>query len=124
MNHLSGSRKSFKEMKIKEIVDYYYNPKSEIIQVSFRLKEDGEDEIREHEFELDFVEKSGFFILENYDYESSDLPIIYEEDTDELIIDEEASDEKEYEVDTDELKDFMEEFYTSNPKKIPPSFLF
>ena len=104
-------------MKIKEIVDYYYNPKSEIIQVSFRLKEDGEDEI-------DFVEKSGFFILENYDYESSDLPIIYEEDTDELIIDEEASDEKEYEVDTDELKDFMEEFYTSNPKKIPPSFLF
>ena len=124
MNHLSGSRKSFKEMKIKEIVDYYYNPKSEIIQVSFRLNEDGEDKIREHEFELDFVEKSGFFILENYDYESNDLPIIYEEDTDELIIDEEASDEKEYEVDTSELKDFMEEFYKSNPKKIPPSFLF
>jgi translation elongation factor EF-Tu-like GTPase len=124
MNHLSGSRKSFKEMKIKEIVDYYYNPKSEIIQVSFRLNEDGEDEIREHEFELDFVEKSGFFILENYDYESNDLPIIYEEDTDELIIDEEASDEKEYEVDVTELKDFMEEFYKLNPKKIPPSFLF
>ena len=111
-------------MKIKEIVDYYYNPKSEIIQVSFRLKEDGEDEIREHEFELDFVEKSGFFILENYDYESSDFPIIYEEDTDELIIDEEASDEKEYEVDKSELKDFMDEYYKLNPKKIPPSFLF
>ncbi|CAB4130208.1 hypothetical protein UFOVP117_309 [uncultured Caudovirales phage] len=124
MNHLSGSRKSFKEMKIKEIVDYYYNPKSEIIQVSFRLNEDGEDEIREHEFELDFVEKSGFFILENYDYESNDLPIIYEEDTDELIIDEEALEEKEYEVDTTELKDFMEEFYNLNPKKLPSSFLF
>jgi translation elongation factor EF-Tu-like GTPase len=101
-------------MKIKEIVDYYYNPKSEIIQVS----------LREHEFELDFVEKSGFFILENYDYESSDFPIIYEEDTDELIIDEEASDEKEYEVDKSELKDFMDEYYKLNPKKIPPSFLF
>jgi len=124
MNHLSGSRKSFKKMKIKEIVDYYYNPKSEIIQVSFRLKEDGEDEIREHEFELDFVEKSGFFILENYDYESNDLPIIYEEDTDELIIDEEALEEKEYEVDKIELKDFMDEYYKLNPKKIPPSFLF
>jgi hypothetical protein len=124
MNHLSGSRKSFKEMKIKEIVDYYYNPKSEIIQVSFRLKEDGEDEIREHEFELDFVEKSGFFILENYDYESNDLPIIYEEDTDELIIDEEALEEKEYEVDKIELKDFMDEYYKLNPKKLPPSFLF
>ena len=111
-------------MKIKEIVDYYYNPKSEIIQVSFRLNEDGEDEIREHEFELDFVEKSGFFILENYDYESNDFPIIYEEDTDELIIDEEASDEKEYEVDKSELKDFMDEYYKLNPKKIPPSFLF
>ena len=111
-------------MKIKEIVDYYYNPKSEIIQVSFRLNEDGEDEIREHEFELDCVEKSGFFILENYDYESSDFPIIYEEDTDELIIDEEASDEKEYEVDKSELKDFMDEYYKLNPKKIPPSFLF
>jgi len=124
MNHLSGLRKFFKVMKIKEIVDYYYNPKSEIIQVSFRLKEDGEDEIREHEFELDFVEKSGFFILENYDYESNDLPIIYEEDTDELIIDEEALEEKEYEVDKIELKDFMDEYYKLNPKKIPPSFLF
>ena len=124
MNHLSGLRKFFKVMKIKEIVDYYYNPKSEIIQVSFRLKEDGEDEIREHEFELDFVEKSGFFILENYDYESNDLPIIYEEDTDELIIDEEALEEKEYEVDKSELKDFMDEYYKLNPKKIPPSFLF
>jgi len=124
MNHLSGLRKFFKEMKIKEIVDYYYNPKSEIIQVSFRLKEDGEDEIREHEFELDFVEKSGFFILENYNYESSDLPIIYEEDTDELIIDEEALDEREYEVDKIELKDFMDEYYKLNPNKIPPSFLF
>jgi translation elongation factor EF-Tu-like GTPase len=124
MNHLSGLRKFFKVMKIKEIVDYYYNPKSEIIQVSFRLKEDGEDEIREHEFELDFVEKSGFFILENYDYESNDLPIIYEEDTDELIIDEEALDEREYEVDKTELKDFMDEYYKLNSKKIPPSFLF
>jgi translation elongation factor EF-Tu-like GTPase len=124
MNHLSGLRKFFKVMKIKEIVDYYYNPKSEIIQVSFRLKEDGEDEIREHEFELDFVEKSGFFILENYDYESNDLPIIYEEDTDELILDEEALEEKEYEVDKIELKDFMDEYYKLNPKKIPPSFLF
>jgi len=124
MNHLSGLRKFFKVMKIKEIVDYYYNPKSEIIQVSFRLKEDGEDEIREHEFELDFVEKSGFFILENYDYESNDLPIIYEEDADELIIDEEALDEREYEVDKTELKDFMDEYYKLNPKKIPPSFLF
>jgi len=124
MNHLSGLRKFFKVMKIKEIVDYYYNPKSEIIQVSFRLKEDGEDEIREHEFELDFVEKSGFFILENYDYESNDLPIIYKEDTDELIIDEEALDEREYEVDKTELKDFMDEYYKLNPKKIPPSFLF
>jgi len=124
MNHLSGLRKFFKEMKIKEIVNYYYNPKSEIIQVSFRLKDDGEDEIREHEFELDFVEKSGFFILENYDYESSDFPIIYEEDTDELIIDEEALDEREYEVDKIELKDFMDEYYKLNPNKIPPSFLF
>ena len=124
MNHLSGLRKFFKEMKIKEIVDYYYNPKSEIIQVSFRLKEDGEDEIREHEFELDFVEKSGFFILENYNYESSDFPIIYEEDTDELIIDEVALDEREYEVDKIELKDFMDEYYKLNPKKLPPSFLF
>ena len=124
MNHLSGLRKFFKEMKIKEIVDYYYNPKSEIIQVSFRLNEDGEDKRREHEFELDFVEKSGFFILENYNYESSDFPIIYEEDTDELIIDEEALDEREYEVDKIELKDFMDEYYKLNPKKLPPSFLF
>ena len=39
-----------------EIVDFYYNPKSETIQVSFRLDDDSEDLIREDEFEMDLIE--------------------------------------------------------------------
>ena len=45
-----------------EIVDFYYNPKSETIQVSFRLDDDSEDLIREDEFEMDLIENHGYYI--------------------------------------------------------------
>jgi translation elongation factor EF-Tu-like GTPase len=109
---------------ISEIVGYYYNQKSNTLQVTFRLKEDSEDYVREDEFEIDYIENSGYYLLEDYDYESSDYPIIYEEDTDELIIDEEVHDEKDYKVDTVELKSFLQEYYETNPKKLPNSNLF
>lgn len=109
---------------ISEIVEYYYNQKSETLQVTFRLKEDSEDYVRQDEFEIDYIENSGYYVLEDYDYESSDYPIMYEEDTDELIIDEEANNEKEYKVDKSELKSFLQEYYESNPKKLPDSNLF
>ena len=34
-------------MLIKEIVEYYYNSKIDTVKVSFRLKEDSEEYIRE-----------------------------------------------------------------------------
>ena len=39
---------------ISEIVGYYYNQKSNTLQVTFRLKEDSEDYVREDEFEIDY----------------------------------------------------------------------
>ena len=109
---------------ISEIVEYYYNQKSETLQVTFRIKEDSEDYVRQDEFEIDYIENSGYYILEDYDYESTDYPIMYEEDTDELIIDEEVNNEKDYKIDTSELKSFLQEYYNSNPKKLPDSTLF
>ena len=39
-------------MKVKEIIDYYYSPVTETIEVSFRMKGDPETQMREAEFDL------------------------------------------------------------------------
>lgn len=107
-----------------EIVDFYYNPKSETIQVSFRLDDDSEDLIREDEFEMDLIENHGYYVLENYDYDSKELPLVYEEDSDELFLEDEIIDEKEYEIDDSQLLEFLTEYYDLNPKKLPKPSIF
>lgn len=109
---------------ITEIVEYYYNQKSQTLQVSFRTKDDTDEYIREDEFEIDYIENSGFSILENYNYESSDIPLTYEEDTDDLFLDDDFIEESEYNIDENELKLFLVDYYTENPKKLPDSNLF
>ena len=105
-----------------EIIDFYYNPKSESIQVSFRLDDDSEEFIRESEFELDLIENHGYYVLE--DFSDNDFPLIYEEDSDELILDDDISEENEYNIDETQLLEFINEYYTLNPKKIPPTSIF
>ena len=109
---------------ITGIVEYYYNQKSQTLQVSFRTQEDSDEYIREDEFEIDYIENSGFTIIENYNYESSDIPLSYEEDTDDLFLDDDFIEESEYNIDENELKSFLVEYYTENPKKMPKQNLF
>lgn len=109
-------------MLIKEIVDYYYNSKLDTVKVSFRIKGDSEEHIRETEFDLSVAEDYGFLLLENSSFESEDFNYMYEEDTDEYIFDEEIpTDEM---IDETELKLFLNEFYSNTENKLPDTQIF
>lgn len=109
-------------MLIKEIVDYYYNSKIDTVKVSFRLKEDSEEYIRETEFELSIAEDYGFLLLENKSFESEDFNYQYEEDTDEYIFDEEIPTDEI--IDEIELKLFLNEYYLDSGNDLPEPQLF
>ena len=109
-------------MIIKEIVDYYYNSKIDTVKVSFRIKGDSEEYIRETEFDLSVAENYGFLLLENSSFESEDFNYKYEEDTDEYIFEEEMPSEDI--IDEIELKLFLNEFYSSDSNELPRLQLF
>ena len=109
-------------MLIKEIVEYYYNSKIDTFKVSFRLKEDSEEYIRETEFELSIAEDYGFLLLENKSFESEDFNYQYEEDTDEYIFDEEIPTDEI--IDEVELKLFLNEYYSDSSNNLPNPQLF
>lgn len=109
-------------MLIKEIVDYYYNSKIDTVKVSFRLKEDSEEYIRETEFELSIAEDYGFLLLENKSFESEDFNYQYEEDTDEYIFEEEIPTDEI--IDEIELKLFLNEYYLDSGNDLPEPQLF
>jgi len=112
-------------MKVTELVDYYYNPKSEMISVKFRIDSDSDEEVRQYEFEVDEIDESGFVVIEDdYNYESSDLPFSYEEDTDEIVFDEDEESKTETIIDENELSNFLVYYFENYPKKLPGAEFF
>jgi hypothetical protein len=109
-------------MIIKEIVEYYYNSKTETVKVSFRVKGDSDEYIRESEFELSVAEDYGFLLLESNSFESEDFKYLYEEDTDEYIFEDELPDEDI--IDEMELKLFLNEFYSTGSNQLPKTQIF
>ncbi len=112
-------------MKVTELVDYYYNPKSEMISVKFRIDSDSDEEVRQYEFEIDEIDESGFVVIEDdYNYESSDLPFSYEEDIDEIVFDEDEESKTETVIDENELSNFLVYYFENYPKKLPGAEFF
>jgi hypothetical protein len=110
-------------MEIKEFVDHYYNPKTKTISVTFRIDGDDDEHVRIDEFDVKLIEKTGYYIIDNFDIETDDFPIpfddeLYDSSEDDLeeIID--------YEINEDELSSFMSEYYIQNPKKLPVLIIF
>ena len=112
----------FENQIIKEIVDYYYNSKSDTVKVSFRVKGDSDEYIRESEFELSVAEDYGFLLLESPNSDFEDITFQYEEETDEYIFEEEMDDEEI--IDEIELKLFLNEFYGNEENKLPKLQIF
>ena len=109
-------------MIIKEIVEYYYNSKTETVKVSFRVKGDSDEYIRESEFELSVAEDYGFLLLESTNTDFEDITFQYEEETDEYIFEDELPNEDV--IDEMELKLFLNEFYGNEENKLPKLQIF
>jgi hypothetical protein len=99
-------------MEIKEIVSYFLNPTSNILEVTFRTIDDEDDSIRTDNIDYSIVKEYGFSVEVEYD-------ITEEIDEDELW-------EKNYivELDEEELTSFLNEYYEVNPKSLPKSELY
>ena len=98
-------------MEIKEIISYYLNGDTNIIEVSFRTIEDEEDVLRNDTIDYTIVEEYGFdLVTESFDFFDFDdvfLGGIFEEET--------------IELDEDELIVFLNEYYLINPSQLPKS---
>jgi len=98
-------------MEIKEIVSYYFNNETNLVDVSFRTIEDDEDVVRIDIIDYSVVESYGFdLITDSFDFFDDDLE-------DELF------EEVKIELDEDILISFLNEYYIVNPLSIPdPEF--
>lgn len=94
-------------MEIKEIVSYFMNSDSNIIEVSFRTIEDDEEVIRVDQIHYSIAEEYGFdLVTESFDF--------FEEDDDDSF-----ANEDKVELDEDELIVFLNEYYTIQPESLP-----
>jgi len=98
-------------MEIKEIVSYYFNNETNLVDVSFRTIEDEEDVVRIDTIDYSVIESYGFdLIAESFDFFDDDLE-------DDLF------EETKIELDEDILTSFLNEYYIVNPSSIPdPEF--
>ena len=94
-------------MEIKEIVSYYLNSDTNILEVAFRTIDDNDEVLRNDNIDYTIIEDYGFELkTESFDF------------FDEEFENEEIQEEK-IELDEDELIIFLNEYYTVNPHSLP-----
>ena len=103
-------------MEIKELVSYYINETSHMLEVTFRTLTDNEDEIRTDQIVLEEIETFGYNISNNINED------FYEDDDEEF--EDMFDDFEEEELDEDEIVSFLNEYYLIYPKKLPEAQLF
>jgi len=98
-------------MEIKEIISYYLNGDTNIIEVSSRTIEDEDDVLRNDTIDYTIVEEYGFdLVTESFDFFGDD------DDFEENVFEQET-----IELDEDELIVFLNEYYLINPSQLPKS---
>lgn len=96
-------------MEVVEIVSYYLNDDTKILEVSFKMLNDEEDTVRNEKINYSIVEEYGYdLITESFDF--------FDEEDDDFFGEIEKT-----ELDIDELTSFLNEYYTVNPEMIPDS---
>jgi hypothetical protein len=101
-------------MEIKEIVSYFLNSESNILEVSFRTFDDEDDVLRTDNIDYSITEEYGFVL------ESEIFGFYDDEFDDDEVFDEELK----IELDEDELVSFLNEYYEINPKSLPKPELY
>lgn len=97
-------------MEIKEIVEYFVNTETNILEVSFRTIDDGEDEVRIDNIDYSIVSEYG------YDLETESFDFFGDEEDEDSF-----EDEEKIELDVDDLVSFLNEYYTLNESSLPKS---
>ena len=97
-------------MEIKELVSYYINETSHMLEVTFKTLTDSEDEIRTDQIVLEEIETFGYNISNNikedfYDDEDEEFEDMFDDFEDEIV-------------------SFLNEYYLIYPKKLPEAQLF
>jgi hypothetical protein len=99
-------------MEIKEIISYFFNGESNIVEVVFRTIEDSDEEIRTDNIDYTIIEDYGFdLVTESFDF--------FDEEFDDEVVGEEK-----VELDEDELISFLNEYYTINPDSLPKAEIY
>ena len=99
-------------MEIKEIVSYFLNSESNILEVSFRTIEDDDEVLRMDNIDYSVVSEYGF------ELETESFNFFDEEYEDDLLT------EEKIELDEDELISFLNEYYTVNPTVMPSAEIY
>jgi hypothetical protein len=98
-------------MEIREVVSYYLNSETNILEVTFRTIDDSEELIRTDNIEFSIVEEYGYdLVSESFDFFSE--------------FDEDVEEEDVVEFDTQELMSFLNEYYEVNPHIIPEAEIY
>jgi hypothetical protein len=101
-------------MEVIEIISYVVNPKTNVLEVSFRLMEDTDEMVRDDSMDYSLAEEYGYNLEdESFDFFDDD----FEDDEDSLFDDTDI--EMELILDEDQLISFLNEYYTVNPNSLP-----
>lgn len=101
-------------MEINEIVSYYIHEESRRLEVSFRLMNDNDDEVRNDVINIDEAEDFGYNLIQ----EGFDL--FDDEDNEDDFDDFDDFDS----IDEETLITYLNEYYIVNPTKLPKPELF
>jgi hypothetical protein len=101
-------------MEVSEIVSYYIHENTRSLEVSFRLSNDDDDEIRNDIISINEAEDFGYNLIQE-GFELFD-------DEDEELYDDEFDDFDS--IDEETLTTYLNEYYIVNPDKLPKPELF
>lgn len=100
-------------MEIKEIVSYYLNGETDILEVSFRTIDDEDEILRSDNIDYAIATDYGFDLMsESFDF------------FDDEFEDDDQPESDRIELDEEELISFLNEYYTINPNKLPKAEIY
>ncbi len=100
-------------MEVSEIISYYIHEQTRNLEVSFRLVNDDEDEVRNDLISLDDAEEFGYNLIQ-------DAFDLFDDDND----DDDFFDDDFESIDEDILLTYLNEYYIVNPDRLPKPELF
>lgn len=100
-------------MEITELISFYLNENSKILEVTFRIASDAEEELREDKIDFSEIEDFGY----NFAKTENDFPSILDEDYE----DDDYLDSSIDFIDNQEIISFLNEYYSIYSERLPDS---